>query len=59
MSSKVVQGKPEDFIAANPGGVDAFQQKGLVEAQHLVIIRLIDKHTTLKLAVKFTHNQVT
>jgi len=39
-----VQGKPEDFIGANPGSVDTFQQKGLVEAQHLVIVCLIDKH---------------
>lgn len=45
LSSKVVQGKPEDLIGANPGSVDTFQQKGLMEAQHLVIIRLIDKHT--------------
>lgn len=38
-------GKPEDFIGANPGSVEIFQQKGLMDTQHLVNISLIDKHT--------------
>lgn len=43
--SEVVQGKPEDLVGANPGIAVKFQQKGLLEAQHLVFISLTHMNT--------------
>lgn len=44
--SEVVQSKPEDLVGANPGIAVRFQQKGLLEAQHLVFISLT--HTNIR-----------
>ena len=47
--SKVVQGKPEEFVGANPGIPIIFQQKHVLEAQDLVIICLRDRQNTIAL----------
>lgn len=43
--SEVVQSKPEDLVGANPRTAVMFQQKGLLEAQHLVFVGLTHKKT--------------
>lgn len=40
-----MQSKPEDLVGANPGIAVMFQQKGLLEAQHLVFVGLTHMNT--------------